>query len=98
MTTDVQQIPLVRLLMGLRSLDWRRRKRTSPPMTLRDATRAGFVLLAENQPHEIVLGIEGRFWQLKPDVCSPDASGFRQPLAPGLARAVWNFSVSPESQ
>lgn len=98
-TTDIAGSRIVRALMGIRSipsfLSGRRKFRTPERMTLRDARRAGFGLLGEDPPHEAVLGIEGKFWKLRPDVCAVDAATFTKPVPEGLARAAWNFCVSP---
>ena len=81
---------LVRGSNGLRALALRR----TTPMTLASMQRRGFHLLAERAPVELVIGIEGRFWTLSGDRCTPSAEQFRShPPAPGTARAVWDFRV-----
>ena len=95
-TADLSRPIIVRVLMGLRSLPgiFSGRERDSRPVTLRSAPDS-FALLADDPPREIVLGIEGRFWQLKPDVCAADAAAFEAPIAAGTARAAWNFAIEP---
>ena len=79
--------PIVRLLLLLRGLN--RPKTTSLDLFLRQ----GFVLLAENPPHELVLGIEGPFW--KPH-CKLLPVDFTRPVSPGAARGAWNFVVAAD--
>lgn len=95
-TADLSKPFIVRLLMGLRSLPstLAGRSKDRRPITLRNRPDS-FALLAEDAPREIVLGIEGRFWQLRPDVCSVDAATFAREIPAGVARAVWNFAVEP---
>lgn len=95
LTTDLGRSWLVQLLMGARSLPslLSGRDRTREPLTVRTASRAGFGLLAEDAPREIVLGIEGRFWKMRPEACAADAATFERPIPAGVARAAWNFSV-----
>ena len=75
---------------GLRALAARRHE----PVTLGTFELAGFRILAERSPEEIVIGLEGRFWTPSGALCTPSAAEFlsRAPLS-GTARAVWNFSV-----
>ena len=98
---DVAAHPIARLLLGLRALPGlligRRfpahlRRRT---VTLRDATEAGFVVLEERAPHEIVLGLTGRFWQISGGVVPSEPETFRDAPPPGSARAAWNFALAP---
>jgi hypothetical protein len=77
-------------LSGIRALTQRR----ATPMTLASMERGGFHLLSERAPDELAIGIEGRFWTLSGDRCTPSADLFRaRPPAPGTARAVWDFRV-----
>ena len=96
-TADLGRPLVVRVLMGLRSIPslLAGRPKDRRPITIREAADAGFGLLAEEAPREIVLGIEGRFWQLQPDVCAADAAAFERPIPNGMARAAWNFVVEP---
>ena len=97
---------VVRALMGLRlvpgllhspRLMWQRfggARRTSRA-TLADLSHSDFVLLEQAPHREIVLGITGRFWTLATYVVPIPPDRFREPLAPGLAQAAWNFEVTP---
>jgi hypothetical protein len=97
MSTDLSRPLIIRALMGIRKLPslFHRGRRPQSPITLRDAPREGFAIVAEDPPQEIVLGIEGRFWQLRPDVCAADLATLRDPVPAGVARALWNFTVEP---
>ena len=54
---------------------------------------AGFGKLAENSGEEIVLGVTGRFWRPTGNIEPFAERDFEGPIPPGLARAVWNFSI-----
>jgi hypothetical protein len=63
-------------------------------VTMRDVIAAGFTLLAEDPPRELVLGVDGAFWRLRGDLRRVDAPSFRGPQPPGTARVAWNFHVA----
>lgn len=65
------------------------------PLTLRDMTRLGFVVLDEDPGSEIVLGLVGRFWQAKGSFRRVEASDFAGFSEPGYVKAVMNFQVEP---
>ncbi|MEO8334895.1 MAG: hypothetical protein ABI664_07975 [bacterium] len=90
----VRMLPsaLLHGLRGFRTLTERR----ATPMTLASMERGGFHVLSERAPTELVIGLEGRFWTLSGDRCTPSAEVFRtRPPQPGTARAVWDFRVRP---
>ena len=75
-------------LAELRSRRGRRRGR------LGDFERAGFHVVAERAPVEIVIGLLGRFWTPRGDLCARvTAETFRAPPPAGRALAGWNFTV-----
>jgi hypothetical protein len=80
--------PVVRALLFLRGLG---RGRTAFSLEL--FLKQGFVLLAENPPREIVLGIEGPFWKPSCKLGDPD---FGRPVPPGVARGIWNFAIADD--
>jgi hypothetical protein len=104
---DFAKSGVLRMLTSLRALparllEWRRqgRVRQAPPRrlveTLATLEKAGFVLLADVPPTELVLGIEGRFWALDGGRCTPPAASFRTTVPQaGTARAVWGFHFAP---
>jgi hypothetical protein len=98
---DVAAHPIARLLLGLRALPGLLTGRGFPArprrrsVTLRDATEAGFVVLEERAPLEIVLGLTGRFWQISGGVLPSELATFRDAPPPGSARAAWNFALAP---
>ena len=101
--------PVTRTLLTLRALpalciaivrspraamtEWRQRR---PERTVRlaDFERAGFSVVAERPPAELVLGLVGRFWTPGGGLCSGvSAETFRAPPPSGHALAGWNFSI-----
>lgn len=102
-TTDLASAVPVRLLLAIRSLPSAiasgpralsaLSRRSSASITLGQFERAGFSILAEDPPREILIGLVGAFWQLRGGMCSTDAGHFRGPQEKGTARAAWNFLV-----
>jgi hypothetical protein len=101
--TDFADNGVLRALTALRSLpttlvEWRRHGGVRPHrarMTLAALETAGFILLADAPPTELVLGIEGRFWALDGGRCTPPTSLFlSSPPQPGTARGIWNFTFT----
>lgn len=86
---DFARSRVVRLLFAVRGLPWRGR------LGLEDLTRIGFVILGEEPGREIVLGLTGRFWRLRGDLQPVGSVEFFSHSAPGVARAVWSFTVEP---
>jgi len=103
-TANLANAPVARMLLALRALPaalghgvagvrtlW---KRGSKPITLATFEERGFRVLAELPPTELVIGLEGQFWRLTGNLCTPPPTAFRpQPAAPGTARGVWNFHL-----
>jgi len=91
-TVDFGRSPLVATLLAVRGLGRRRRV----PLTLGTMLAAGgFTQLDERPERELLIGLEGRFWRLRPDLHATDARHFREPLRAGLARAAWDFRLEP---
>ncbi|HEX7828568.1 MAG TPA: hypothetical protein VF787_02880, partial [Thermoanaerobaculia bacterium] len=85
LTADLASHPIVKTLLFLRGMG----RRTRSSLRFHD----GFAVAAENPPDEIVIGLEGPFWN---PACKPKgviASRFAEPLAPNTARAGWNFTT-----
>lgn len=66
-------------------------------ITLSDLMSRGFVLLGEDPPRELVLGLIARPWTLMGGVRPVDAATFRHFGLPGYARIGWAFKVKPRS-
>jgi hypothetical protein len=98
-TADLGASGIVKGLLLLRALPQfllhpgTRRPRTKRAITLQTLIDAGFGVLAEEPDREIVLGVTGPFWRPVGNVLPFSAEEFRGPVRPGVARAVWNFSV-----
>lgn len=100
---------LARVLLALRALpaallavlrspkaaldEWRER-RAHRGVRLADFERAGFRVVAERGPEELVIGILGRFWTPRGGLCAEvSADTFRSAPPAGQALAGWNFIV-----
>jgi hypothetical protein len=102
---DVARLPLVRMLMTLRALPGlvvapratlaRIRSRAGGQRRLGLMALDGFALLAD-EPHEIVLGLTGRFWKASGEILSCDAATFRDAPPAGAARVAMNFLLAPQ--
>jgi hypothetical protein len=90
-----------RLDLGRSGLNrWLFRARGLPlgrQITLSDMMSRGFVLLGEDAPRELVLGLIARPWALVGGVRRVDAEAFRRFGRPGYARIGWAFVVKPRS-
>jgi hypothetical protein len=62
---------------------------------LQDFERAGFRVVAERAPDELVIGLLGRFWTPRGGLCTDvRADMFRRGPPVGQALAGWNFTVT----
>ena len=98
-TADLGRSPIVRLLLRLRALPALFTiggHKRNLHLNLDALVKGGFVVLGENPPNEIALGLIGRFWKLSGETCSIVASEFKGFDEPGDAKAVWNFSLVEE--
>lgn len=97
---DLGRSWLVRSLFALRSLPallTRRPNRGERALgtTMDRLLDSGFVLLQEDAPREIVLGLVGRFWTPAGGIVRVTPDEFRAFDRPGMAMAAWNFTVQP---
>lgn len=96
---DLGGSPVVRALFALRSLPAlltrRRAGGTGLGTSMEGLLRSGFVLLAEDPPREIVLGLAGRFWTPGGGIVRVEPEAFPAFDGPGLALAAWSFTVLP---
>jgi hypothetical protein len=98
-TTDLGN-PVIKLLLGLRMLPgFISRGGGSLPrnqnITLQTLIDSQFGLLAEEPNHEVLFGVTGRFWRPTGNLSPFDRASFNSPVPPGIARAVWSFTVEP---
>jgi hypothetical protein len=97
---DFSANPVVLFLLAIRALPARilgsRSAQTlARPLTLRNSERFGFFIAAENPPAEIVIALQGKFWTVRGGTECATRAALDLPIAPGVARAVWNFTVAP---
>lgn len=100
---DLSGSPVVRMLFALRSLPAlfsRKRGRGEKGLetSMDGLLRNGFVLLGERPPHEVVLGLVGRFWTPTGCIERIDPAEFAGFDRPGMAVAAWNFTVLPTDE
>lgn len=73
-----------------------RARGTRGAVRLADFERAGFRVVAERSPEELLIGLLGRFWTPRGGICADvTAATFRAGPPPGHALAGWNFTVRP---
>ena len=111
-SADLTGGPLTSLLLAIRGLpaallaflrspggvliEMRKRSRRQG-VRLADFERVGFRVIAERPPHELVIGLLGRFWTPRGDLRT-DVSISTLCASPpaGLALAGWNFTIQPQ--
>jgi hypothetical protein len=86
---DLGRSPINRVLFLARGLGPRR------SIKLGDLMTRGFVLLGEDPPRELVLGLVARPWTLMGAIRRIDPEVFRLFDRPGYARIGWSFVVRP---
>lgn len=98
-TLDLGASPVVKTLFALRSLPalfaGARMRGRGLGTTMERLLQNGFVLLAEQPPREIVLGLAGRFWTPAGGITRFSPHEFRGLDQPGIAVAAWNFTLLP---
>lgn len=92
-----RDLPLTRILMGIRTLLAPRRPPADEPL-FESLQRMGFTVLAEAPLEEVVLGVAGRFWRPRGDGIDPldGPDAFRAYGRPGSVKATWNFALTRE--
>ncbi|MFS8084046.1 MAG: hypothetical protein ACMG6H_00280 [Acidobacteriota bacterium] len=98
-TADLGGSTVIKLLLLMRSLPGLVMQRHRPrprnqKITLQTVIDSGFGVLAETPGEEIVIGVTGRFWRPTGNLSPFKRDDFDRPVAPGIARGVWNFSVN----
>jgi hypothetical protein len=104
-TADFGSNGIVRALFAIRGMPAfltaprealaRARTPVHAPLTLDAALTHGFIVLAEDQGRELLLGTAGRFWGARGALCHIDPDLFMVFDEPGAAKAAWNFAVRP---
>ncbi|HXU40412.1 MAG TPA: hypothetical protein VN937_28910 [Blastocatellia bacterium] len=98
--TDLGTSFIVRVLLRLRSLPdllSRKGRHRESRIDFESLLKNGFVLLGENPPNEIALGLVGKFWTAAGGTCRlSSAEEFKAFEQAGYAKAVWNFSLVEE--
>jgi hypothetical protein len=100
-TTDLGSSLIIKLLLGLRSLPefvLHGSRRRNQKISLQTVIDSGFGVLSEKPDEEIVLGVNGRFWRPTGNLTPFKREDFDQPVPAGLARGVWNFSVTEDEK
>jgi hypothetical protein len=82
---------------GAAAVEWRaRRASQGRVLRLADFERAGFRVLAEQAPWELMIGLLGKFWTPRGGLCTEvTRAHFASGPPPGHALAGWNFTVAP---
>jgi hypothetical protein len=95
---DVGRMPFTAALLALRGIPHLLTGAVRPSlrMTLDDLVHLGFVVLADDPPRELVLGVAGRFWRPTSGVVRISPSDFGRFAEPGHVRAAWNFRIESE--
>ncbi|HEV2021632.1 MAG TPA: hypothetical protein VGQ94_03805 [Terriglobales bacterium] len=95
---DFSQMPLTRVLMGLRKLGWSRRKAAQAGSQEERLRAAGFIRIPTGSEDEVLLGVVGRFWRLDSGtlggLTTEEIIAFERD---GYAKAMWNFTLERES-
>ena len=92
---DLGRSPVAMALFAVRGLLRMGRGPRARSFKLDDAGRLGFVVLAEEPGVEFVLGLVGRFWQLRGGIRRVEPEAFEAFAESGFAKAAWNFPVDP---
>jgi hypothetical protein len=71
-------------------------RRSAEPLDLDAFERQGFAILAEDPPRELLIGLEGAFWRPGGALRPVDRTAFCRAAPPGVARAAWNFTITPD--
>jgi len=98
-TADLGGSLIIKILLGLRALPelllhGGRNVPRDFRVTLKTIINSGFGLLAD-EPEEIVLGVNGKFWRPTGNLLPFERERFADRIPVGQARAVWNFSFKP---
>ena len=91
---DMNNSPIARVLLALRSFNFTfSKKKNQLGSTLDALQKNGFILLKNNPPEELLLGLVGKFWAPSGCIQKMDADTFSRFNDSGFAKAVWNFHI-----
>ena len=94
---DMRRSPLVSILLRLRELPHRLISvdfdTKGLGYTLDDMIEAGFIMLADEPPREMVFGLVGRFWTLNFDIQDLTPGEFKSFDKQGYAKVAANLAV-----
>src|SRR5437588_23506 len=85
---DFADSPIIRALWRLRSLGKER------AMSWDALLRLGFVIVADDPPREIVLGLLAQPWRLRGEIQHPTAAEWRAYDRADFAKIAWSFSTT----
>ena len=98
-TMDLSHSLFTSLLMRLRELPWRLRGRSprlpQKTFTLDKMLEAGFVLLGQAEPRELVLGLVGQPWRWSPELVRIRAEQFETFSRSGQVKVAMNMLIEP---
>jgi hypothetical protein len=89
---------ITRILFSLRSFDFTLSRTVNVLKPSFDGLiENGFILLEENPPNEIVLGLVGKFWTASGCVQKITADEFKKFEQSGFAKVACNFLLTPQT-
>jgi hypothetical protein len=91
---DFSDSGLARLILWIRNLPARVRGEPGLGLTLDDLLGLGFIMLADEPPHELVLGFAAEFWTPSGNLRTLTPDEFLTLSAPECAKAVMNFRLT----
>ena len=99
---DLGASPIIHALFAIRTLPGRLAGRAREPLRLRvddlvsSPDKPGFQILADDPPHEVVVGAIGKVWQTDiPFLHVADASAYAAFAGEGWVKVAWALRVSP---
>jgi len=92
-TADFTAHPVVKALLALRGMA----RRPAPALGAGAFRRQGLFVIGDDPPRELVIGLEGPFWQPACRLRTVNAATFAMPVTGNVARGAWNFFVEAMS-
>ena len=99
---DLSRSGLVKLLFEIRMIPsrlafWADRPKKNT-LKIEDLLDVGFILLAEDKPRELVLGLVGRFWKPVPKIRDVPPEKFQDFNEHGYGKIGWNLFLEEADQ